>query len=126
MMPKKSPTPCAAAGCLSLAYNGPYCEYCEQHTRQKAKQYDKERGTAAQRGYDAKWRRYRIQYLAQHPYCVKCLKEGKFVFATVIDHIIPHKGDIKLFWDGNNHQALCKSCHDAKTVREDGGSFCFA
>jgi 5-methylcytosine-specific restriction protein A len=27
---------------------------------------------------------------------------------------------MKLFWDGANHQALCKPCHSTKTAREDG------
>ena len=43
----------------------------------------------------------------------------KYVRATVVDHIIPHRGDQKLFWDQNNWQALCKSCHDKKTLTED-------
>jgi 5-methylcytosine-specific restriction protein A len=41
--------------------------------------------------------------------------------AAVTDHIIPHRGDKRLFWDANNWQALCLSCHGAKTAREDGG-----
>ena len=41
--------------------------------------------------------------------------------AKVTDHIIPHKRDMKLFWDRNNWQPLCKPCHDTKTAREDGG-----
>ena len=36
-----------------------------------------------------------------------------------VDHIIPHRGDQKLFWDRNNWQALCKPCHDRKTGKED-------
>jgi 5-methylcytosine-specific restriction endonuclease McrA len=24
-----------------------------------------------------------------------------------------------LFWDAANHQALCKSCHSRKTIREN-------
>jgi 5-methylcytosine-specific restriction protein A len=40
--------------------------------------------------------------------------------AIVVDHIIPHKGNYKLFWDKSNWQSLCKSCHDKKTAREDG------
>jgi len=36
------------------------------------------------------------------------------------DHIIPHKGDMKLFWDSNNMQTLHWSCHSRKTEREGG------
>lgn len=39
--------------------------------------------------------------------------------ATVVDHIIPHKGDQYLFWDRSNWQPLCKLCHDRKTATED-------
>jgi 5-methylcytosine-specific restriction protein A len=39
--------------------------------------------------------------------------------ATVVDHIIPHRGNQRLFWDQNNWQALCKRHHDLKTGNED-------
>jgi len=38
----------------------------------------------------------------------------------VVDHIIPHKGNQKLFWDPQNWQTLCKAHHDEKTRRETG------
>lgn len=41
--------------------------------------------------------------------------------ASVVDHIVPHKGDQKLFWRRSNWQSLCKRCHDVKTATEDGG-----
>ena len=43
------------------------------------------------------------------------MKYGMLTPATVVDHVIPHRGDQKLFWDEDNWQALCKSCHDRKT-----------
>lgn len=30
----------------------------------------------------------------------------------MVDHIIPHKGDMTLFWDPDNWQSLCFWCHD--------------
>ena len=45
--------------------------------------------------------------------------EGRLVKATVVDHVTPHRGDKKLFWDESNWQALCKRCHDKKTMTED-------
>jgi hypothetical protein len=33
--------------------------------------------------------------------------------ATVVDHRIPHNGDLALFWDENNWQAMAKECHDS-------------
>ena len=43
------------------------------------------------------------------------MKQGNLTPATVVDHIIPHRGDMKLFWDESNWQALCESCHNHKT-----------
>ena len=45
------------------------------------------------------------------------------VEANVVDHIIPHKGDTRLFWDENNVQSLLKQCHDKfKQSQERGGA----
>ncbi len=43
------------------------------------------------------------------------MKENKLTPATVVDHIIPHRGDQKLFWDENNWQGLCEHHHNTKT-----------
>ncbi len=32
--------------------------------------------------------------------------------ATVVDHVVPHKGDADLFWDRDNWQPCCKWHHD--------------
>ena len=73
------------------------------------------RGGADARGYNARWRRARIDFLQKHPLCAECQREGKLTPATVVDHIIPHRGDQELFWDEQNWQPLCKGCHDRKT-----------
>jgi 5-methylcytosine-specific restriction protein A len=75
-----------------------------------------QRPSASQRGYGARWQRYRAWFLAQNCACRECGRA-----ATVVDHIRPHRGDYDLFWDELNHQPLCKRCHDQKTAREDGG-----
>lgn len=82
---------------------------------------DQQRGSRHERGYDSKWVKARAGYLLHHPLCAECLKQGITTAATVVDHIVPHKRDMKLFWDLTNWQSLCKACHDAKTAREDGG-----
>jgi len=41
--------------------------------------------------------------------------------ATVVDHVIPHRGNQDIFWDQSNWQAMSKPCHDSKTALEDGG-----
>lgn len=112
-MANKPLRPCKQLGCTNLSVN----TYCDQHTKQKA-DYDKHRGTAAQRGYGARWRKARAYYLQRNHTCVKC---GEL--ATCIDHIIPHKGNYELFWNQSNWQALCTSCHNRKTRLEDMGGW---
>lgn len=66
------------------------------------------------------WRRNRKAYLDAYPLCKSCNKNGKTVFATVVDHITPisHGGD-SLDW--NNLQGLCDSCHNSKSGKERHG-----
>lgn len=48
-----------------------------------------------------------------------CEEEGVVEPATIVDHIVPHRGDTKLFWNTEgNWQSLCASCHSRKTVKE--------
>ena len=79
------------------------------------------RPSPSKRGYGRRWRVSRIVFLRKNPLCVTCLKDGRIEPATVVDHIEPHKGDMAVFWDWKNWQALCKPCHDRKTAKEDGG-----
>ena len=72
---------------------------------------------AARRGYDSRWRIRRAHYLQQHPLCVMCNVAGRVAAATIVDHIVPHKGDQRLFNDTNNWQSLCKPCHDRHKQR---------
>jgi len=113
-VPRKPPKPCAKAGCGRLTTE----RYCDVHRGEGNKAKDARRGSSAQRGYDARWRRYRKRFLRAHPLCELHQQRGDLVPATVVDHIVPHRGDTDLFWDPSNHQALCKRCHDAKTAGE--------
>jgi hypothetical protein len=74
--------------------------------------------------YDrADWR-FRLQpdQLARKPLCEDCKERGEIVAATVVDHVIPHKGDERLFFDPGNLRSLCKTCHDrAKKLKETHG-----
>jgi 5-methylcytosine-specific restriction protein A len=109
-MPKKPMRLCSKLGCNNLTTE----RYCEQHKHH----YDIYRRTAADRGYNARWRKARKSYLMRHPQCVAC---GHV--AEVVDHIVPHKGNQQLFWDTTNWQSLCHRCHNAKTAREDMGTW---
>lgn len=81
------------------------------------------RGTANQRGYNYKWQRFRLAYLAQHPLCVRCTAEGRTVEAEHVDHV-DNLGPLgPRGYDDTNLQALCARCHGKKTATEDGGNF---
>ena len=103
-MPQRAKRPCAGR-CGTLVETG-FCPACQERGKGSAG-----RKTAAQRGYDGKWQRYRRLFLSEHPLCADPfgLHGLVLVLATVVDHIVPHRGDKRLFWRGSNHQGLCKS-----------------
>lgn len=41
--------------------------------------------------------------------------------ATVVNHKTAHKGDVQLFWDEDNWQALCAECHNRFIQSEERG-----
>jgi 5-methylcytosine-specific restriction endonuclease McrA len=97
-----------------------------------ARQADRARGTARQRGYDPAWDAFSRDWLARYPWCgmradgqlyvdhSRCAAEGRRVPAAVTDHIVA-------LVDGGghmvpaNHQSLCISCNTAKAVGRTGG-----
>lgn len=108
-MPKAPKRPCRYPGCPNLCDKGVYCEKHMQFSS------DRMRGGAGDRGYDSRWRKARAAFLQRNPLCNECMKKGVLTPATVVDHVIPHRGDQKLFWDERNWQALCAECHNHKT-----------
>lgn len=62
--------------------------------------------------YDERWRRARRRFLATNPLCTMCKYEGIDTWATVVDHITPHKGNLALFWATTNWQSLCIMHHN--------------
>lgn len=51
-----------------------------------------------------------------------CAQRGDTTAATVVDHIQPHKGNSRLFWQQDNWQPLCAPCHDGpKRAAEQSG-----
>lgn len=107
---------CTTHGCWRLAEKG--SSRCDRHNAKKEHYQAHPRGSSTQQGYGSRWRRYRLAFLTANPLCIHCLADGVTTPATVVDHIKPHRGDARLFWDPDNHQPLCKRHHDAKTARE--------
>lgn len=112
-MPYKPDHPCSHPGCNALIPAGQM--YCEKHK----KLHPQEVRSASSRGYTSRWRKASKQFLAAHPLCEECLRHGRYTKSEVVDHIVPHRGSFQLFWDRRNWQALCKSCHDKKTAKEE-------
>jgi 5-methylcytosine-specific restriction protein A len=56
--------------------------------------------------------------MTSQPLCPICLSQGRTVASEQVDHIIPlHKGGTDA---GDNLQALCKPCHEVKTLSDVG------
>lgn len=115
-MPWLSKKQCCNSGCQNIAVKGKRrCGECE--TARNAQQ-------AAADGrafYNYRWQRASKFFLKLNPVCVRCDADGVLTAASVTDHVVPHKGDKKLFWNKGNWQALCVTCHNSKTATEDGG-----
>ncbi|MCG1029300.1 HNH endonuclease [Virgibacillus halodenitrificans] len=107
----KPKRPCNEPGCNILTNQS----YCDEHKKNYNKEYDKLRDSSNKRGYNYRWQKYTESFLIRNPLCQHCIDRGDTVPATEVDHITPHRGNMKLFWDPNNHQGLCKSCHSRKT-----------
>ena len=105
--------PCRHPGCAALTREG----YCPAHKPAKAPR----RASAEYHGWYSLpvWTDgLRPAQLLREPFCRECAKRGLRTRATVVDHIVPHRGDWGKFIDPANHQSLCKPCHDRKTARE--------
>jgi len=71
--------------------------------------------------YTYAWQKASKAFLAQpeNALCRMHRQRGDTVAATIVDHIIPHRGDHALFWDRSNWQPLCKLCHDSHKQSEE-------
>jgi 5-methylcytosine-specific restriction protein A len=121
-MPSAPLRPCRKVGCNKLIST----TYCDEHQKKKKadelskrRNYDKVRGTRTERGYDNRWLKASAQF-RKGKVCVMCEKKGIVKMAECTDHIIPHKGDMELFWDVKNWQPSCISCNSEKAASEEG------
>lgn len=60
-----------------------------------------------------------MTFLTNNPLCRMCREVGTLRKATVVDHIVPHRGNQKLFWDTSNWQPLCDHCHNSIKHRQE-------
>lgn len=115
-MPMRAPRICGCGYRIAAEADCP-CE--RRRAAERNARAERNRPTARQRGYDTRWDKARAGYLKSHPRCAKC-GSG----ATVVDHIEPHRGDQSLFWEKENWQALCTSCHSSakQSAEKRGGN----
>ncbi len=106
-LPSRPKHPCAYPGCPRLTSG----QYCEEHARTECRRYDKyERSKDVHRRYGRAWTRVRNRYMQEHPYCERCLGEGRMTLAEECHHILPvSKGGANV---PENLMALCPSCHN--------------
>lgn len=111
--------PPRACRCGAVIPAGKRCERCYPPEVQRAKKaaFDATRASAAERGYDAAWRRVRKDFLAKHP---TCCAAGCTEPATDVDHIksIQERPDLRLSW--SNLRPFCHSHHSQRTARDQG------
>lgn len=104
--------PCRHPGCPILTRDGWCARHKPKHTRRMSAEYHS-------------WyllpiwtKDLRPAQLLREPFCRECAAQGFRTPATVVDHIVPFRGDWVKFVDPANHQSLCKHHHDQKTARE--------
>jgi len=74
---------------------------------------ERDRKQALYRG-DSSWRNYCARFLAVNPKCYACGSPAK-----VVDHLVPHKGDVHLFRKLDNHIPLCERDHNYVSAKFD-------
>jgi 5-methylcytosine-specific restriction protein A len=107
----KPDKPCPSPGCDKKI--PPDEKYCAEHLRAYLEEIESRRPSSFARGYTRKWLDESRAFREKHPWCAKC-----GLPSTETDHIKPHKGNIELFWNKRNWQALCHECHSRKTATE--------
>ena len=66
------------------------------------------------------WKHLRKEYIFANPLCKMCRDKNIIEKATEVDHIHGFKNRGQ-FFNYNNLQSLCKSCHSKKTHTAGGG-----
>jgi 5-methylcytosine-specific restriction endonuclease McrA len=90
-----------------------------QAERERKALVDRHRPTATERGYDGKWKKESKAFLALpgNELCAcGCSRP-----ASMVDHKVAHKGDMKLFWDRSNWQPMRYGCNSRKNIQHEGG-----
>jgi len=108
---------CGYPGCGELVQK---TSRCPEHTTDARRQADKYRGSAASRGYDWKWQKFRKRYLAKHPICEcrRCMGENIVRPADTIHHIVRLADRPDLKYAVSNLVAMARACHEVEEGRK--------
>lgn len=105
---------CAEPGCAAIVAHG----RCPAHARP----------SRHAQGYGGTWSRRARRFRERYPLCgqrpngqapvlSRCYDERRITLAFQVDHVIPHRGNLALFWDEvGNWQSLCASCGARKSA----------
>ena len=104
---------CSHPGCAQTTTG----RFCDLHLS-GPKKGNKKRPNSYARGYNNRWRKNRAFFLSQNPFCCHCEAREQLEPAIIVDHIVPHRGDMQLFWDTDNWQGLCRTCDNRKKAFE--------
>jgi 5-methylcytosine-specific restriction protein A len=113
-VPNRAMRFCSWPGC-NLLTNSRYCPehqvQADQRQQEADRQYNKERGSAAERGYDVRWQKVRCMKLRGAPLCEMCEREGRVVPAVLVHHIRAlSDGGAK--YDPGNLMSVCQMHHE--------------
>jgi 5-methylcytosine-specific restriction enzyme A len=121
------PLACNAHGCPNLIDRTALYGRCPEHARQ----YDQARGTAQERGYDARWARFSKLWRKRFPLCgmradrqlhadhSQCVQAGLMTPAECVDHLISMRNGGAQY-EESNLQSLCNRCNSRKRITHDG------
>lgn len=113
-MPKSAKKPCGYPGCPELVSSG----RCPKHKIANQRDNSCYRDPLVVALYNSsRWKGMRRLQLIAFPWCAACLTVSIYAAATTADHVVPHRGDPELFYNGEL-QSLCFSCHSRKTAGE--------
>ena len=120
---------CQFSGCNEIAEPGHI--YCEKHLIESQKKHQEwlknhnkkkpfENAVRKNNYNNAEWRRLRMEVLKRDGYqCRQCgATQEESGYPLEIHHIIPPKGNKKLFYNIDNCVTLCKCCHSRITQQE--------
>jgi 5-methylcytosine-specific restriction protein A len=111
-MPWKAKRPCSRQGCNLLV--GGASRFCPEHEKQSKQQYDAQRGTAADRGYNAGWAKVRVMKLNIDCLCQRCLMKNVDKSACLVHHKDRNSGNNSM----DNLESLCLKCHQKEHEKE--------